>query len=384
MGMNRGRTSLVISASLIGVLLLGLAGLLGAAFLREAAPINIEADLLQESTALPAEVVHDALTKAGFASTLYDNGAYDIVVEKVQDSLEPRAIDIGVNARPVDSERFPNVVSLGTVGNIPILIIARDSGTPMSSPADLRGKKIQIGYPGSTSADVGTQILAEFNVTEGNSSLQTDKRSVAQASVLDGESDALIIMHSPYDDTDTDFITTPGLQIVPIPAAKAVAGRIGYVVAETLPVGAYRIAPPVPATDISVIAVPITVVARDSVSRSAIFSIARALNARFGQGTVLAEPGEFPEFLYNIPASDAASEYYSAGVIPWQYRVLPAPIADLVIPIAVIGSVLLILAAIYQVLLPEFYTVWTEIIRPRRHHRRQRRAGHATASTESQ
>jgi hypothetical protein len=371
--MNRDRATIIVSATLIGALILGLAGLFFAAFLREAAPINIEADLLQESTALPAEVVHDALVKAGFTSTLYNSSTYDIVVEKVQDSFEPRAIDIGVNARPVDSERFPNVVSLGTIGNIPVLIIARAGVTPITSPAELRGKRIQIGYPGSTSAEIGEHILAQFNVTQGNSSLQSDKRSVAEAMVISGDSDAAIVMYSPYDDSHADFITTPGLQIVPIPAAKAVAGRIGYVVAETLPAGAYRVADAVPAEDITVIGVPITVVARDSVSRSAIFAIARALNTRFGRGSVLSEPGEFPQFLYNIPASDAASEYYDAGIIPWQYRLLPAPVADLVIPIAVTGSVLLILAALYQLLLPEFYTVWKEIIRPRRHHRRQRR-----------
>lgn len=383
MTMNRERTNLIISATLIGALVVGFVGLVGAAFLREAAPINIEAELLQNSTAVPARVVHDALVKAGFNSTLYDNGSYDIVVEKVQDTLEPRAIDIGVNARPVDSARFPNVVSLGTVGNIPLLIIARTGNSPITGPADLRGKRIQIGYPGSTSAEVGEQVLAQFNVTSGNSSLLTDKQSVAEVEVLAGESDAMIVMYSPYDDSPTDFITTPGLQIVPIPAAKAVAGRIGYVVAETLPQGAYRVDDPVPAEDISVIGVPVTVVARDSVSRSAIFSIAQALNVRFGQGTVLSEPGEFPEFLYNIPASDAASEYYDAGIIPWQYRLLPAPVADLVIPLAVLGSVLLILAALYQIMLPEFYTVWKEIIRPRRHHRRLRRAAHSKASDES-
>ena len=381
--MNRDRATLIASTTLIGALILGLAGLAFAAFLREAAPINIEADLLQESTALPAEVVHDALVKAGFTSTLYNSGTYDIVVEKVQDSLEPRAIDIGVNARPVDSERFPNVVSLGTIGNIPVLIIARAGVTPITSPADLRGKRIQIGYPGSTAAEVGERILAQFNVTQGNSSLQSDKPSVAEAMVLSGESDAVIAMYSPYDDSHAEFMTTPGLQIVPIPAAKAVAGRIGYVVPVALPAGAYRVADPVPAEDITVIGVPITVVARDSVSRSAIFAIARALNARFGRGSVLSEPGEFPQFLYNIPASDAASEYYEAGIIPWQYRLLPAPVADLVIPIAVTGSVLLILAALYQLLLPEFYTVWKEIIRPRRHHRRQRRVRHGSLPDES-
>ena len=88
--MNRDRATLIVSTTLIGALILGLAGLAFAAFLREAAPINIEADLLQESTALPAEVVHDALVKAGFTSTLYNSGTYDIVVEKVQDSLEDR------------------------------------------------------------------------------------------------------------------------------------------------------------------------------------------------------------------------------------------------------------------------------------------------------
>lgn len=369
--MRRRRRTLIAGGLVFGALALGIIGLIASAFLREAAPINIEADLLQESTAVPAEIVHEALLEAGFESTLYNSGSYDIAVEKIQDTLEPRGIEVGVNASPVDSERFPNVVSLGTVGNIPILIVARQGSAPYTSPAELRGTRVQIGYASSITAEVGAKILAQFDVTPENTTFQSDKPAVAEAKVLAGESDAIIFMYDPFDEGHTDFIATPGLQILPIPAATAVAGRIGYVVQETLPVGAYRISSPLPAEDIPVIAVPITVVARDTVSRSAVFSIAKALNARFGRGTVLAEPGEFPEFLYNIPASDAANEFYEAGIIPWQYRVLPAPVADLVLPIAVLGSILLIIAALYQLLLPEAYTLWREVLRPRRAKRRQ-------------
>ena len=364
--MKRRKRTLVIPLIVISALALGFCGLVASAFLREAAPINIEADLFQESTAIPAQVVHEALIDAGFTSNVYGSGYYDIAVEKIQDTLEPRGIEVGINARPVDSERFPNVVSLGTVGEIPIIIIARKGSTPYVSPAELRGKRIQIGYPGSTSADIGEQILAQFDVTPDNTTFQTDKRSVAESAVLSGESDAAITLYSPNDDRHRAFMTSPELEILPIPTGQAVAGRIGYVVQGILPAGAYRVSSPVPAENVPVIAVPITVVARDTVSRAAVFSIAKALNTRFGRGTVLNDPGEFPQFLYNLPASDAAQEFYDAGVIPWQYRMLPAPVADLVIPIAVLGSILLILASLYQVLLPEAYTVWKEILRPRR------------------
>ncbi len=92
--MKRRKRTLVIPLIVISALALGFCGLVALAFLREAAPINIEADLLQESTAIPAQVVHEALIDAGFTSNVYGSGYYDIAVEKIQDTLEPRGIEV--------------------------------------------------------------------------------------------------------------------------------------------------------------------------------------------------------------------------------------------------------------------------------------------------
>lgn len=346
---------------------------------RQVDSFGIEADLGDPSTRVVAEAVQESLERSGFDATVYDTGQYDLVVEKVQDDLEPRGITIGVTARPVSSRQFPNVVSLGTVGEIPLLLLARADGAVLDSPAGLAGQRIQIGDAGSITADLAERVLAEYGITEANSTLQRDRADVAESMLRSGESDAMFAIDSPSGNEVQDVAADADLVIVPMPAARALAGRVGQIVAAELPRGSYGVAQDIPSDDVSIVAVPITVVARDGLSRSAVFAMSQALGEEFGQGTVLAEPGQFPTFLHDIPADPAAREYFETGVIPWQYRSLSPTLADLFLPLAFAGGLMLIGMSVFKFFMPDVFSVWTKVLRPRRAGRRATRtAGAAT------
>lgn len=135
-------------------------------------------------------------------------------------------------------------------------------------------------------------------------------------------------------------------------------------IAGSIPQGAVSVVENLPSEDIPAIAVPITVVANSSISRAAAFEISAALDYHFSRGSVLSPPGVFPNFDQEVLADASAAEYYSSGVIPWQFRTFPAPIADLFIPIAVLGSILLIVFSVYGVLMPSVLELWQNVIRP--------------------
>jgi hypothetical protein len=353
-----------ISLLVLSILLIGLISYVGAILSRTQPTINVEANLIQPATRVPAEVIDTALRDAGFPGTLYASSEYDLIAEKIQDPLDAKEITVGVTSRRVDAEDMPDVVSLGTIGQQPLMVLARGDAKEWKSPADLRGRRIQIGPPGSISNEVGTMVLAEFGVTRINSTFLEDKLSEASTSLVNGTSDSMLALYSPDDTSLATIIERDDIHFVPTPATQTVAGRIGSVIAGSIPQGAVSVVENLPSEDIPAISVPITVVANSSISRAAAFEISAALDYHFSRGTVLSPPGVFPNFDQEIVADASAAEYYSSGVIPWQFRTFPAPIADLFIPIAVLGSILLIVFSVYGVLMPSVLELWQNVIRP--------------------
>jgi hypothetical protein len=303
-----------------------------------------------------------------------DNGDEDIIIEKIEDPRDQRGVELGVTARAVNPRQFPGVVSLGVVEKIPLIIVARGPEGTFTSPADLVGKRIQIGDYASVSADLAQRLLAEYGVTADNATLQRDKLEVAEDMVTRGLSDAIVVLYSPKGQTSLgELVTTDEMSLVPMPSTKALAGRLGDVDVGVLPRGAYSITEDVPREDMSVILVPISVVGESGMSTSAVYAIAQGLKEDFGPADVLSSPGEFPQSSSNLPNHPDAEAYYQTSSIPWQYRTLPPALADLFIPLALIGTIFLLAASVYQVLLPEAYSLWTGVLRPGRERRRERR-----------
>ena len=362
-----------IALLLLALLLIGFTSYVGAIWSQSDPIINVEANLSQPATRSPALVVDSALREAGFPGALYSSNEYDLVAEKVQDSRDPKEITIGVTSRQVDAIDMPDVVSLGTIGEQPLMILARGDAAPWTSPADLHGLRVQIGPPGSIANEVGTELLAQFGVTSSNSVFLQDKTSEASMSLIKGESDAMLALYSPEDTTLAPLVGRDDVHFVPTPATQAAAGHIGSVIAGSIPQGAVSVIDNVPSQDIPSISIPITVIANSSISRAAAFRIAAALDYQFSRGTVLSPPGKFPNFDQELLADPSAAEYYSGGVIPWEYRTFSAPVADLFIPIAVIGSIMLIVFSVYGVLVPSLMEMWTTVIRPQMKARGKRR-----------
>ena len=359
-----------------GILAVGIIAVLALAVLasvRAPNPLTIEADQSEPAILEVSQSLQRSLAEAGFEVQILDNGDEDIVVEKVQDAADQRGVDLGVTARAVNSRQFPNVVSLGVVAKIPLIIVARGPNGTFESPADLVGSRIQIGDFASVSADVARRLLAEYGVTADNSTLQRDSLDVAEQMLEDGLSDAVVLLYSPKNQSLEDLVTQEDFSIVPMPATKALAGRLGDVDVGVLPKGSYSITADSPSEDMDVVLVPITAVANDSISTGAVYAMAQGLKEDFGPADVLSAPGEFPQASSNLPNHPDAESYYQTSSIPWQYRQLPPTLADLFIPLALAGTIFLIAASIYQVLLPEFYSLWTGVLRPRRERRREHR-----------
>jgi ABC-type amino acid transport substrate-binding protein len=274
-------------------------------------------------------------------------------------------VDIEITGSPLTASDHPDLVSLGVIIELPILLVVHADSTDITSPRDLKGKRIEVGVDGTTIASVAEQILASYGVTATNSTFSHDSDGEALTSFAAKRADAAFVYFNPGLDQFGRLAVSGDYHVLDLPENIALAGQIGTVVPTTVPRGAFSVELSRPDRNIPTVAVPVTVIANKMIRDGAAYAIVQALTAQFSRGTVLAPPGTFPKLDGTLPIHDAALEYALTGSVPWQYEALPGFIADQWTALLVIGSILLLVASIYSVFFPEVYGLWTGILRPR-------------------
>lgn len=285
------------------------------------------------------------------------------IIGDVNDPDNP--VNVGFIAQSVTASAFPDVVSLGSIVQEPLLFFARsDLGQDLTID-DLAGRRIQIGPRISGVHSLANAALSAYGITSTNSTLQRDPTTEGIAKVLAGESDAVATLFPPQTSIIGELARDPRLQIVELPNAPALAGLIGYVQPTTVPAGSFSLNPPTPVQDIVTVGIPVTVIARNDVPASTVHLIAERLEQGFSGATSTSAAGEFPNFVdAQLPPSPQAREFYESGR-PWQYSMLPGPLAEVFYLLLLLGSTSLVLMSVYKFLLPDVHGTWSKILSPR-------------------
>ena len=350
-----------ITIAVVIIVLVG--GLLAANMVRTLNPIIVG---VREGSKFQADTA--ATIVARLTEDNYSSGTLTISPSQSQGRSAESAespVDVEITAHPLTPSEHPNLVSLGVVIELPLLLVVQGESTEISSPRDLKGKTIELGPEGTTISNVAEQILANYGVTEANSTFRRDSDGEALASFTSRRTDAAFVYFNPELEQIKRLAVGGKLKILDLPENVALAGQIGTVVPATVPRGAFSIELSRPDRNIPTVAVPVTVVANKTIRDGAAFAMVQALTEQFSRGTVLAPPGTFPKFDGALPVHPAAREYASTGAVPWQYESLPGFIADQWTALLVMGSILLLVASIYSVFFPEVYGLWTGILRPK-------------------
>lgn len=312
------------------------------------------------------------------AEALTERGV-DVQIVKVPDSSrnakELAKPDSPVNAAfvamPIDGTEISGVSSAGTVAMFPVAIMGLKETTGTSPDIrNLRGTRIEVGVAGSMREYTASSILAEYGITAQNSTFLNASQQEAIGNVLSGSADYFVALVDPLDSRVDEIAGAERLQGVRIPDAQGLSARDGYTVPVVLPTGGFGLNPPIPETQFPTVAVPLTLMVSDSLSHGIVYEIATYLSAKYGRGTVTGLPGEFPNFSdRQVPPHPAAADYYETGKVPWEFEILPRPVADLLLPMILGLSIFLVLATVYQVLFPDSYSLWRGILQPRREER---------------
>lgn len=311
-----------------------------------------------------AQAIKSGLEERGFEVDLVATDRTSGLIEMLADPESP--IDVTFIQDTVDPALYPTVTSLGTVSRQVYVFATWPGSHDIESVAQMVGKRIDVGPLGSIREKFVTEVLAAFGVTSDNSTLLhlPNKPSAEEVAAADPQVTATI-WESRSEALNAGLVSGD-LQIVGIPESRALANLIPSAEASEIPIGVVSFRPVVPAEEIPTVSQLATVVADERVSPAAAYAVAQELVQIFSPGDAWSAPGEFPNFAdRQISVNPYAAEYYATGSIPWQYQHLPPILADSFVSLLILASIILIAGSVWSIVLPEAYTLWTGIIRPK-------------------
>ena len=311
-----------------------------------------------------AVAMKSGLEKRGFMVDIVTTESTDNLIDLLADKQNP--IDVTFVSENVTAHDYPTVESLGTIARRGVLFASTPGHHSITSLAQAKGGLIAIGPKESMMASIAIAVLAQYGITADNTRLINFPSTFSREDIAASGADMVEIVSSTIPDSVRTMLTNGDLRVVPIPEAKALAGLVQSADAVDLPIGFISLNPPVPMEPVPTIAQTITVVADDKLSPAAAFAIARELATEFGPSTQFSDAGEFPNFSFRqLPVNRSAAEYYATSAIPWEYEHLPPILADSFTRILILGTLILIFGSIYSLFLPEAYSLWSGLIKPR-------------------
>jgi TRAP-type uncharacterized transport system substrate-binding protein len=246
-----------------------------------------------------------------------------------------------------DSNHAPRLESLGRVDYLVFFIFCR-AGEAVTDLTQFKGKHIAIGPVGSGTRIVAEKVLRASGVTAENTTfLPLAGRSAVDA--LDaGQADVLFLGNVLDAPLIQALMRDPGVQLLSLPRAKALARRFSFLSRLELPTGVVDLEKNIPPTDVSLIATTYSVLVRDDIHGEIVGLLARALQDIHNKPGVFQQFGDFPtQSDPEFPMSESALDFYKNGPAFLQ-RYLPFWIANSV------RRFLAVLVTVLAIALPVF------------------------------
>ena len=262
----------------------------------------------------------------------------------VNDLNDPSSgVDVAFAIQSLDPTRLPMVATLGSTEYQPLFIFYRASFGSLTSPAQLRGKRIILPPEDSATTGVALPLLRAFGVTPTNTTITYHSFAERLGPLISGDADAGLVMLSASSPAIRELALQPDLRIMDVSQAAAIERTFPALHATELPRASYSLEDDIPPADIRLIAATSDIVVRNDLHPAIIYLLLQAMSQQYLGGDLTARRGEFPSPQNRqIPLNKQADEYYHSGV-PWEYRALPIWLGSiigfyvvLIVPIIVI------------------------------------------------
>lgn len=332
--------------TLVAALIIGGAFLIAYRFVRPAPPGSFVISTGNEAGAyhLYGERYRELLGREKIAVELRPSAGSIENLQRLTDDesgVDVALVQGGVAAPDQD---YP-LVSLSALYYEPLWIFYR-STTELARLTQLAGRRIATGPEGSGTRALALHVLqASDALKPGVPLLDLGGMAAAQA-LAAGRIDAVLLVAGPDAPVVQKLLKTPGVRLMSLSHAEALARRFTYLSAITLPRGMIDLGADIPATDIRMVATTAHLVARADFHPALVSVLLQAAVKVHGRAGVFHKAGEFPapreaEF----PVSEDAQRYFKSGP-PFLQRYMPFWIANL------IERMLVLLVPLIAVLIP--------------------------------
>lgn len=173
--------------------------------------------------------------------------------------LDPTECEKVRSSLPSGNEEIAFVANLYMA---PVSLIVRQ-GAGIRSPADLRGKSVRLGVPGSGDYAMSLMLLEHFGLDTQSIHPKYLEYPEVKKAFLDRTIDAALITFSVHTTLFPELFQTGKVALLSIPNAEAFATRHVYMSPYRIPAGLYSSHPPIaPETDIRTVAINVELLAR--------------------------------------------------------------------------------------------------------------------------
>lgn len=172
-----------------------------------------------------------------------------------------------------EGDAVENVQAIGTLYNETIQIVTT-AKSGIKSVADLKGKKVSVGAPGSGTNPNAQQILEVYGLSFDDLEVQNLSFDESTAGIQDGTIDAAFVTAGTPTGAVEGLSATEDIVIVPIEQDKidALIEKYPYYVQEEIPSGTYGLK-----DAITTVAVQAMLVVRSDLSEDVVYEITKAV-----------------------------------------------------------------------------------------------------------
>jgi TRAP-type uncharacterized transport system substrate-binding protein len=208
--------------------------------------------------------------------------------------------------------------SLGGVFDAPIFIFYRNA-EPIRQFAQLRGKRLSIGTPGTALRALIFQVLAATDAVDASTQLLELDSAEAIDALIAGEIDVAIFASQ----LDTSFLQRalggPGLRLMNVAPAEAIAKTVPGLKHLVLSRGIISLTRDIPNSDVDLLASRNSLLVRKDLHPALQYLLLEAMREVHWPPGPFNRLGEFPaEQPNDLPLSPTAEAFYRSGPSFWQ------------------------------------------------------------------
>ena len=271
-------------------------------------------------------------------------------------------IDMGFIAHEVKPGQFLNVKSLGSIIMDPLFIFQRNE-LNAKSPADFKGMRLGVG-PTNTGGRIITDIiLKEYGITEENATYEVLSLTAMVSALNTGKIDVGFFLQPTNNEIVAQLGNSGLVKLVSVEHAPALIKKNGFLHHLTIDRGAFNLMKELPSTDIQMVGVPVTVIAKENLHPAIVTLVSLALKDAFRGPTLVSNRGSFPnmEFESDLNIDPAADKIYKngTGYVPFLYRIFNFWVAGVLDQIALFLSfILTVYFFFYYLGVPKPFEYW--------------------------